>query len=181
MFAFFSQFLDVHPTIFLIICCSTALLWLHIAFINCNAFQTNRLDVDSVHERMQTPTFPNNSNHRSIPWIKGIEREVQKWNCWIFRFLFLFPHAFHANKILYLRTAAAAIVTVETGSSNECNRFSTNIETNFMEKFFTTIPLTWNGFVVQPTRMLFQNTGYDGNCMQMTKISVSFLSTLAVE
>lgn len=169
MFAFLSQFLDVHPEIYLIICCTTLVLWLHVAFINCDADQTNRLDVDSVHEKMQTLTFPNNSNHLGIPSIKGKKKR------WI-----AFPHAFHANKILRVAAAPEGASTAATVPI-ECNRFCTNIETNFMEKFFTTMPLTWNGFVAQPTRMLFQNTGYDGNCMQMVKISVSFLSTLAVK
>lgn len=71
MFAFLSQVLDVHPNIYLIICCTMLVLWLHVAFINCDADQTNRLDVDSVHEKMQTLTFPNNSNHLGIPSIKG--------------------------------------------------------------------------------------------------------------
>lgn len=171
MFAFLSQVLDVHPNIYLIICCTMLVLWLHVAFINCDADQTNRLDVDSVHEKMQTLTFPYNSNHLGIPSIKG-KKNVE------LRFRFPFPHAFHANKILYLRAVAAPEgASTAATAPIECNRFSTNIETNFMEKFFTTMPLTWNGFVAQPTRMLFQNTGYDGNCMQMTKISVSFLST----
>lgn len=171
MFAFLSQVLDMHPTIYLIICCTMLVLWLHVAFINCDADQTNRLDVDSVHEKMQTLTFPNNSNHLGIPSIKG----RKTLNC---DSGFHFRMHFMQIKFLYLR-AVAAPEGASTASTApiKCNRFSTNIETNFMEKFFTTMPLTWNGFVAQPTRMLFQNTGYDGNCMQMTKISVSFLST----
>lgn len=161
MFAFLSQFLDVNPSIYLIICCSTLLLWLYLVhdeFFNSDAHQTSRLDVYLVHEKKQTRKIPNHFNHQEIPWIQGNAR-----------FRLPFPHAFHANNtFLYLRTA-----------SIECNRFSTNIETNFAEKFFTWMPLMWNGFMNQPTRMLFQNTGYDGNCMQMTKICVSFLSKLA--
>lgn len=64
-----------------------------------------------------------------------------------------------------------------SSSSIGCNKFPTNIETNFAEKIFTNIPLTWTGFSNRPQRMLIQNTGYDGNCMQMT---VNFLCSSSV-
>lgn len=91
MFAFLSQFLDVNPSIYLIICCSTLLLWLylmHDEFFNSDAHQTSRLDVYLVHEKKQTRKIPNNFNHQEIPWIQGNAR-----------FRLPFPHAFHANNI----------------------------------------------------------------------------------
>lgn len=62
--------------------------------------------------------------------------------------------------------------------SAESNRLPTNIETNLAEKYLMSAPLTWFGFDKQPLRMQFENTGFDGNFMQIFTQTMKFFHTI---
>lgn len=147
MFEFLSQFLEEYPSSYSIFCCLTLLIWLYLLHIETNA-DRNRLD---VHVKGQKKLARNNpialNTTKDIPWIKG-KVEIHSHHCYAF-------------KSYSIETKKKCICT----ASIECNRFPTNIATNFVEKSFTNMPIIWTGFSNRPRRMLFQNTGHDGNCL----------------
>lgn len=165
MFAVLLQFLDEYPTIYLIVICLQLLLWMcfvHVEFFASDADE-NRLDI-CLKACNRTRKIPNDLNiAKEIQWIKG---KVD------FHSLYRLATVLKCKN--YLNICMCICVYL---ASIECNRFSTNIETNSAEKLFMGTPLTWNGFENSPIRILLENTGHDGNCMQMT--GISFPSALA--
>lgn len=166
MFAFLLRFYDENSTIYMIVCCSMLLLWLYFMYMEFfpSPVDRNRLGMDSCgQQKSETRTISCDFMCKEIPWIKGeVEYYIR-----MHRFAKKKPRTLSSMQIKF------SICTVP----NECNRFSTNIATNLAKYSFTSTPLTWIGFANKPTEIRLENTGNDGNCMQIDqKFYVLFTS-----
>lgn len=188
MFTFLTIFCDENPRAYLFTCCVIFLIWARMLYARLFDSCSTSLKNDSSAPTQYTPIQRRSNvatvfkrHATNIPWIEGIVFDFNRCffpslstNMQIFcvarqpTIFFVLVHVGDKMSSVFENAIMLLCLLISIGSA-ESNRLRTSIGANLAEKCLMGAPLAWNGFDKQPLGMQFENTGFDGNFMQISR------------